>query len=101
MEHRKSGGGLSETGDRPELVGDKQRDQISELLSAQFHLAAVVIYERDSPVLGAVAVDHDLRDRVVRNRRPPSASPFGSWPPPACTKENGRRPDWFDYLVSR
>jgi hypothetical protein len=41
-----------ESGDRPELVGDKQRDQIPELLSAQFDLAAVVIYERDSPVLG-------------------------------------------------
>jgi hypothetical protein len=34
---------LSQSGDRPELVGDKQRDQISELLSAQFDLAAVVI----------------------------------------------------------
>src|SRR6516165_144494 len=31
-----------ESGDRPELVGDKQRDQISELLSAQLDLAAVV-----------------------------------------------------------
>ncbi len=39
----------SESGDRPELVGDKQRDQIPELVSAQLDLAAVVIYERDSP----------------------------------------------------
>ena len=39
-------------------------DQISELLSAQFDLAAVV-YERDSPNLGAVTVDHDLWNGVV------------------------------------
>ena len=36
----------SESGDRPELVGDKQRDQIPQLLSAQFDLAAVVISTR-------------------------------------------------------
>jgi len=42
MEHGRSDGGLSQPGDRPELAGDKERDQISELLSAQFNLAAVV-----------------------------------------------------------
>ena len=101
MEYRKSGGGLSKSGDCPELVGDKQRDQIPELLSAQFDLAAVVIYERDSPVLGTVAVDHDLRDRVVRNvvdrhrRRLP-----GSGPRQLVPRRTGRHPDWFDYLAS-
>jgi hypothetical protein len=100
--HRKSGGGLSETGDRSELVGDKQRDQISKLLSAQFDFAAVVIYERDSPVLPAVAVDHDLRDRMVRNvvgryRRRLS----GLGPRQLVPRRTGRRPDWFDYVVSR
>ena len=89
----KAGALLSQSGDRPELAGDEQRDQIPELLSAQFDLAAVVVYERHSPVLGAVAVDHDLRDRVVRNlvardRRRLS----GLGPPPACTKENGSAP---------
>ena len=60
-----SNGGLSQPGDRPELVGDKQRDQTSELLSAQLDLAAVVVYERDPPILGAVAVDHDLWNGVA------------------------------------
>jgi len=41
----------SQSGDRPELVGDKQRDQVPELLSTQLDLATVVVYERDSPVL--------------------------------------------------
>jgi hypothetical protein len=48
----KSGGGLSQSSDRPELVGDKQRDRVPELLSAQLDLAAVIVYERDSAVLG-------------------------------------------------
>ena len=56
---------LSQSGDRLELVRDQQRDQIPELLSAQFDLAAVVVYERDPPILGAVAVDHDLWSGVA------------------------------------
>ena len=47
MAHRKNCGGLLEPGDRPELLG-----QIPELLSAQLHRAAVVVYEGDSPFLG-------------------------------------------------
>jgi hypothetical protein len=37
----------SESGDRPELIRDKQCDQFSKLLSAQFDLVTVVIYKRD------------------------------------------------------
>lgn len=55
----------SQSGDRPELVGDKQRDQVSELLSAQLHRAAEVVNECDAPLLGAVRVDHYLWNGVV------------------------------------
>jgi hypothetical protein len=48
----KAGGLLSQPGDRPELVRDEQRDQVSELLSAQLHRAAEVVNESDAPRSG-------------------------------------------------
>ena len=50
----------SESGDKPELLEDEQGDQVPELLSAQFDLAAEVVDESDPALFGAVVVDHDL-----------------------------------------
>ncbi len=67
-EQGKSSVGLSESGDRPELVGGKQPDQVPELPSPQLDLAAVVVDECDWPSSGPsrlIMISQRLRGTAV------------------------------------